>query len=221
MHPDDIDDLFHRVTLGSQGRIVYEPVLVAFDGVDVFVEVHGDPYNRAPNPLWRALELIDQLGFGNGSTSMRSGPSRARGRGPGRPGHCSVRSSALGQMAQPHRLKDFPVRRRSAAWAGERPGPGTSRTGHALGDTAKQDAVEPRSPVGSDDNRIRRPVGSHVEDGLPRASFDHARAHPELRLLQTGHRAMDQRAGPPPDVFVSRQDAIRRPRSFGERQGRG
>jgi L,D-transpeptidase ErfK/SrfK len=63
MHPEDVDDLFHRVTLGSQGRIVYELVLVAFDGVDVFVEVHGDPYNRAPNPLWQALQMIDQLGL--------------------------------------------------------------------------------------------------------------------------------------------------------------
>ena len=63
MHPEDVDDLFHRVTLGSQGRVVYEPVLVAFDGVDVFVEIHGDPYNRAPNPLWRALQMIDQLGL--------------------------------------------------------------------------------------------------------------------------------------------------------------
>ena len=63
MHPDDVDDLYHRVALGSRGRIVYEPVLVAFDGVDVFVEVHGDPYHRAPNPLWRALELLDRLGL--------------------------------------------------------------------------------------------------------------------------------------------------------------
>ena len=63
MHPEDVDNLFHRVALGSQGRIVYEPVLVAFDGVDVFAEVHGDPYNRAPNPLWQALQMIDQLGL--------------------------------------------------------------------------------------------------------------------------------------------------------------
>jgi L,D-transpeptidase ErfK/SrfK len=63
MHPEDVDDLFHRVALGSRGRIVYEPVLVAFDGVDVFVEVHADPYRRAPNPLWRAQQLIDQSGL--------------------------------------------------------------------------------------------------------------------------------------------------------------
>jgi L,D-transpeptidase ErfK/SrfK len=61
MHPDDVDDLFHRLTLGTRGRVVYEPVLVAFDGTDVFVEVHGDPYRRAPNPLWRAQQLIEQL----------------------------------------------------------------------------------------------------------------------------------------------------------------
>jgi L,D-transpeptidase ErfK/SrfK len=63
MHPDDVDDLFHRVSLGTRGRVVYEPVLVAFDGADVFVEVHGDPYRRAPNPLGRALQLLDQSGL--------------------------------------------------------------------------------------------------------------------------------------------------------------
>jgi hypothetical protein len=35
--------------------------LVAFDGTDVFLEVHPDTYRRSPNPLWRALELIDLL----------------------------------------------------------------------------------------------------------------------------------------------------------------
>ena len=63
MHPEDVDDLFHRVALAHKVAIADEPVLVAFDGVDVFVEVHGDPYNRAPNPLWRTLEMIDQLGL--------------------------------------------------------------------------------------------------------------------------------------------------------------
>jgi L,D-transpeptidase ErfK/SrfK len=63
MHPDDVDDLFHRVALGTRGRVVYEPVLVAFNGIDVFVEVHRDPYRRAANPLWRAQQLIDQSGL--------------------------------------------------------------------------------------------------------------------------------------------------------------
>jgi L,D-transpeptidase ErfK/SrfK len=63
MHPDDVEDLFHRVILGERGRVVYEPVLVAFDGADVFVEVHADRYRRAPDPLGRTLQLLDQSGL--------------------------------------------------------------------------------------------------------------------------------------------------------------
>jgi L,D-transpeptidase ErfK/SrfK len=63
LHSEDVEDLFHRVTLGERGRVVYQPVLVAFDGADVYLEVHGDAYRRAPNPHWRALELLEQSGL--------------------------------------------------------------------------------------------------------------------------------------------------------------
>jgi L,D-transpeptidase ErfK/SrfK len=63
LHPDDIEALLPDVGVGERGRIVYEPVLVAFDGTDVFLEVHPDRYGRSPNPLWRALKMIDQLGL--------------------------------------------------------------------------------------------------------------------------------------------------------------
>jgi L,D-transpeptidase ErfK/SrfK len=63
LHPDDIEDLFHRVSVGERGRIVYEPVLVAFDGTDVFVEVHRDIYRRAPGTFGRAMELLDRAGL--------------------------------------------------------------------------------------------------------------------------------------------------------------
>jgi hypothetical protein len=52
--------LYQQVVEGERGRIVYEPVLVAFDGTDVYLEVHPDPYGRAPDPLWRALQLLDK-----------------------------------------------------------------------------------------------------------------------------------------------------------------
>lgn len=63
LHPDDIEDLFYRVDAGERGRIVYEPVLVAFDGLDVFLEVHRDRYRRSPNPLGRAMELLERAGL--------------------------------------------------------------------------------------------------------------------------------------------------------------
>ncbi len=63
LHPDDVEDLFQYVTVGERGRIMYEPVLVAFDGTDVFLEVHPDGYRRSPNPLARAMEMLEQLGL--------------------------------------------------------------------------------------------------------------------------------------------------------------
>jgi len=60
LHPEDIEELYMQVTDGERGRIIYEPVLVAYDGADVYLEVHPDPYSREPDRLRRALELLDQ-----------------------------------------------------------------------------------------------------------------------------------------------------------------
>jgi hypothetical protein len=38
-------------------------VLVAFDGSSLYLEVHADPYHRAPNPLFTALDLLDRSGL--------------------------------------------------------------------------------------------------------------------------------------------------------------
>ncbi len=63
LHPDDIDALYQQVVAGERGRIIYEPVLVAYDGTDVYLEVHPDPYRRAPDPMGRTLDLLDQAGL--------------------------------------------------------------------------------------------------------------------------------------------------------------
>ncbi|HET7219231.1 MAG TPA: L,D-transpeptidase [Vicinamibacterales bacterium] len=62
LHPEDIDALFAHVEEGEQGRIVYEPVLVAYDGRDVYVEIHPDRYRRAGDPMARVLALLDGAG---------------------------------------------------------------------------------------------------------------------------------------------------------------
>jgi L,D-transpeptidase ErfK/SrfK len=63
LHPEDIEELFHRVSVGERGLMVYEPVLVAFDGTDVFVEVHRDMYRRAPDSFGRAIDLLERAGL--------------------------------------------------------------------------------------------------------------------------------------------------------------
>jgi len=63
LHPDDIEDLFSYIRLGELGEIAYQPVLVAFDGTTVYLEVHGDPYRRGGHPLSMAMELLDDAGL--------------------------------------------------------------------------------------------------------------------------------------------------------------
>jgi L,D-transpeptidase ErfK/SrfK len=69
VHPDDIAQLFNRVQVGTSGRIIYDPVLVAVVDGDVYLEVHRDVYRRnvaKPQNVARTLaaaaglsELID------------------------------------------------------------------------------------------------------------------------------------------------------------------
>ena len=53
LHPDDIAALFRQVNTGAKGVLLYEPVLVAVVGEDVFVEVHPDIYGRGPSDALR------------------------------------------------------------------------------------------------------------------------------------------------------------------------
>ncbi len=64
LHPDDVLDLFSRVTIGTPVEIVYEPVLLARseDGA-VFLEVHRDVYRRAPDPIEAVKALAAREGL--------------------------------------------------------------------------------------------------------------------------------------------------------------
>jgi L,D-transpeptidase ErfK/SrfK len=46
MAVEDVEHLFEQVRKGDPVSIIYEPLLVAKDGREVFVEVHRDPYGR-------------------------------------------------------------------------------------------------------------------------------------------------------------------------------
>ena len=55
LHPEDIAALFPQVYVGTKGKVIYEPVLVAVDGDEVFVEAHRDVYGLGPRD---ALEFV-------------------------------------------------------------------------------------------------------------------------------------------------------------------
>jgi L,D-transpeptidase ErfK/SrfK len=60
LHPDDIAELFDRVTLGTSGRIIYQPVLMAVveDG-RILLEVHRDIYEKRIDPAQTVRKLAE------------------------------------------------------------------------------------------------------------------------------------------------------------------
>ena len=64
LHPDDVADLFSRVSTGMPGTIIYQPVLltVTSEGA-VYLEAHKDVYRRGSD-LWQlAQTLADRSGI--------------------------------------------------------------------------------------------------------------------------------------------------------------
>lgn len=60
LHPDDIAELFDRVSVGTPGRLIYQPVLLAVveDG-RILLEVHRDIYNMGVDPAQTVRDLAN------------------------------------------------------------------------------------------------------------------------------------------------------------------
>lgn len=60
LHPDDVAELFDRVSVGTPGRLVYQPVLLAVveDG-RILLEVHRDIYNKGIDPAQTVRNLAE------------------------------------------------------------------------------------------------------------------------------------------------------------------
>ena len=72
MSPDDAEDLFYRIEVGTPVEIIYEPVLVRrnVDGTTL-VEVHPDVYNRLGSKVERAAEIAETRGIPSGGSSVQ------------------------------------------------------------------------------------------------------------------------------------------------------
>lgn len=64
LHPDDIAELFQRVKVGTPGRLIYQPVLLALleDG-RILLEVHRDIYDKGIDPLQTVRGLAEAKGL--------------------------------------------------------------------------------------------------------------------------------------------------------------
>jgi L,D-transpeptidase ErfK/SrfK len=63
LHPDGVRALFPEVDIGTAGRIVYEPVLLAKVGNSVYLEVHPDVYKAGVDPFLKALSIARAGGY--------------------------------------------------------------------------------------------------------------------------------------------------------------
>jgi L,D-transpeptidase ErfK/SrfK len=63
LHPEDIDNLFRQVEIGTSVRIIYEPVLIVRQDDSILLEVHPDAYGTAQPPLSVVLDRARSGGY--------------------------------------------------------------------------------------------------------------------------------------------------------------
>jgi len=64
LHPDDVAELFDQVRVGTSGRLIYQPVLLAVieDG-RILLEVHRDIYNQGIDPALTVRNMAEANGL--------------------------------------------------------------------------------------------------------------------------------------------------------------
>ena len=63
LHPDDIADLFQRVSVGTAGVSIYQPVIIAVIDGRVWVEAHPDEYRRFEDAMASLREAAHRAGL--------------------------------------------------------------------------------------------------------------------------------------------------------------
>jgi L,D-transpeptidase ErfK/SrfK len=64
LHPDDVAELYHRVKIGTPGRIIYQPVLLArVEDGRILLEVHRDIYDKGIDPAQAVRDLAEANGL--------------------------------------------------------------------------------------------------------------------------------------------------------------
>ena len=58
LYPEDIEELYSEVKLGTPVKIIYEPIKIGFKDGRIFLEVHPDLYNRISDPLLYTAKIL-------------------------------------------------------------------------------------------------------------------------------------------------------------------
>lgn len=62
LYPEDIDELFQMVRIGTTGEMVYQPIKLGESGDDIYIEVHDDIYGRVGKLERAAVDLARKAG---------------------------------------------------------------------------------------------------------------------------------------------------------------
>ena len=63
LHPDDVADLFQRVSVGTAGVLIYQPVIMTVIDGRFWVEAHPDEYRRFGDARGRVREAAERAGL--------------------------------------------------------------------------------------------------------------------------------------------------------------
>jgi hypothetical protein len=72
MHPAHIVEVFARLPVGSAGRFIYEPVLVAVTRDGIFLEAHRDIYGLAGGDVAGAVRAWAEARGTTGAIAWRT-----------------------------------------------------------------------------------------------------------------------------------------------------
>ncbi|MEJ2471600.1 MAG: L,D-transpeptidase family protein [Desulfuromonadales bacterium] len=63
MYPEDIAELYARVSIGTPVTIVYQPIKAAWNETFLLLEVHADYLQRFADPFQQALTAVSSIGW--------------------------------------------------------------------------------------------------------------------------------------------------------------
>ena len=65
LYPEDIEQLFPMVPVGTPGQFIYQPIKIGARGGRVYAQVHKDIYTLIPGLFSEARRIVDELGWGS------------------------------------------------------------------------------------------------------------------------------------------------------------
>jgi L,D-transpeptidase ErfK/SrfK len=65
LYPEDIEQLFPMVPVGTPGQFIYQPIKIGARGGRIYAQVHKDIYTLIPGLFSEARRIVDELGWGS------------------------------------------------------------------------------------------------------------------------------------------------------------